>query len=90
MPHGAGKWRETHYGPQAKAFMQKQAKQNRHQAKGNRALFGTRQKPPCRTNQSIMQMKQKPNDVLTKASCGLDKSIVAFKAKLNDVRPKAS
>lgn len=63
MPHGASKWQETHYGPQAKAFMQKQAKQNRHQAKGNRALFGTRQKPPCRTNQSIMQMKQKPNDV---------------------------
>lgn len=63
MPHGAGKWPETHYGPRAKALMQKQAKQNRHQAKGNRALFGTRQKPPRRPNQSIMQIKQKPNDV---------------------------
>lgn len=63
MPYGAGKWAETLYGPRAKALMQKQAKQNRHQAKGNRALFGTRQKPPRRTNQSIMQTKQKPNDV---------------------------
>jgi hypothetical protein len=43
--------------------MQKQAKQNHHQAKGNRALFGTRQKPPRRPNKSIMQIKQKPNDV---------------------------
>jgi hypothetical protein len=63
MPHGAGKWAETHYGPRAKALMQKQAKQNHHQAKGYRALFGTRQKPPRSPNKSIMQIKQKPNDV---------------------------
>ncbi len=63
MPHGAGKWQETLYEPRAKALMQKQAKQNHHQAKGNRALFSTRQKPPRRPNKSIMQIKQKPNDV---------------------------
>lgn len=63
MPHGAGKWTETLYGPRAKALMQKQAKQNHHQAKVNWALFGTRQKPPRRPNKSIMQIKQKLNDV---------------------------